>query len=173
MFKLWQVVSLFVADTNFRELEAIFINKIPIKYVLWILSKSLNLDLFLTLSGEVLCEAPNNRLSKFEGVLKYNGESFSLDNEKILLRGCVLRNTKWCYGMVVFAGQDTKLMMNSGKSKFKRTHIDRLVNILIIGVSFFLLLTEPSKVSSWRSVKFYAWGVLVMVLNKSNLLEGC
>ncbi len=50
--------------------------------------------------------------------------------------GCVLRNTKWCFGLVIFAGQETKLMMNSGKARFKRTHIDRLVNVLIVGVGF-------------------------------------
>lgn len=60
---------------------------------------------------------------------------YSLDNEKIVLRGCVLRNTDWCYGVVVFAGKDTKLMQNSGKTKFKRTSIDKLLNFLIIGVS--------------------------------------
>ena len=86
-------------------------------------------------AGELVCEAPNNNLSKFEGTLKWNNTSYSIDNEKILLRGCVLRNTEWCYGLVVFAGQDTKLMMNSGKAVFKRTHIDRLMNVLIIGVS--------------------------------------
>lgn len=57
-----------------------------------------------------------------------------LNNDHIILRGCVLRNTEWCYGMVIFAGRDTKLMQNSGKSKFKRTNIDRLLNFLIIGV---------------------------------------
>ena len=36
--------------------------------------------------------------------------------------------------MVVFAGKESKLMMNSGKTIFKRTHIDRLVNVLIVGV---------------------------------------
>ena len=65
----------------------------------------------------------------------WKGQSYSLDNEKILLRGCVLRNTQWCYGLVIFAGKDTKLMMNSGKAQFKRTHIDRYMNKLIIGVS--------------------------------------
>ena len=85
--------------------------------------------------GEVVCEPPNNRLSKYEGKLTWNGQSYALDNDKILLRGCVLRNTKWCYGLVIFAGQDSKLMMNSGKSVFKRTNIDRLMNVLIIGVS--------------------------------------
>lgn len=59
-----------------------------------------------------------------------------LNNDHIILRGCVLRNTEWCYGMVIFAGRDTKLMQNSGKSKFKRTHIDKLLNFLIMGVKF-------------------------------------
>ena len=86
-------------------------------------------------AGEVVCEPPNNRLSKYEGILKWNNQTYSLDNDKMLLRGCVLRNTRWCYGLVVFAGKDTKLMMNTGKAIFKRTHIDRLVNTLIIGVS--------------------------------------
>lgn len=87
------------------------------------------------MTGETICEAPNNRLSRFEGLLKWNNEKYSLDNDKILLRGCVLRNTKWCYGLVVFAGKDTKLMMNCGNTVLKRTHIDRLMNLLIIGVS--------------------------------------
>ena len=93
------------------------------------------LCLILFFPGEVVCEPPNNRLSKYEGKLTWNGQNYALDNDKILLRGCILRNTQWCYGLVIFAGQDTKLMMNSGKSVFKRTNIDRLMNILIVGVS--------------------------------------
>ena len=90
---------------------------------------------FLCLTAEIISEPPNNRLSKFDGKMQWKGQTYSLDNEKILLRGCVLRNTEWCYGVVIFAGKDTKLMMNSGKTKFKRTHIDRFMNKLIIGVS--------------------------------------
>lgn len=73
------------------------------------------------------------------GTLSWRDQHFSLDNDKILLRGCVLRNTSWCYGVVVFAGKDTKLMQNSGKTKFKRTSIDRLLNFLIIGVSSLII----------------------------------
>ncbi|ESN96529.1 hypothetical protein HELRODRAFT_67652, partial [Helobdella robusta] len=97
-----------------------------------------NISLLSQFDGLVTCEPPNNILSRFEGRLEYNGQVYSLDNDKILLRGCVLRNTEWCFGMVIFAGRDTKLMMNSGKTKFKRTHIDRLMNVLIIGVSVLL-----------------------------------
>ncbi|XP_077285746.1 ATPase phospholipid transporting 8B [Arctopsyche grandis] len=92
-----------------------------------------------TFDGEIVCEVPNNLLNKFEGALTWQGKQYSLDNDKILLRGCVLRNTSWCYGVVIFAGKDTKLMQNSGKTKFKRTSIDRLLNFLIIGIVFFLL----------------------------------
>ncbi|KAK8734416.1 hypothetical protein OTU49_006179, partial [Cherax quadricarinatus] len=89
--------------------------------------------------GEIHCEPPNNQLNKFDGTLHWEGNIHSLDNDKILLRGCILRNTNWCYGVVIFAGKDTKLMMNSGKTKFKRTSIDRLLNFIILGIVFFLL----------------------------------
>ncbi|XP_067888832.1 probable phospholipid-transporting ATPase IM [Heterodontus francisci] len=90
--------------------------------------------------GEVRCEAPNNRLDKFKGTLGYKENKYSLDNEKILLRGCTLRNTEWCYGLVIFAGQDTKLMQNSGLSAFKRTNIDRLMNVLVLWIFGFLVI---------------------------------
>lgn len=90
-------------------------------------------------NATLICEPPNNRLSKFEGTLTCDNERYSIDNDKILLRGCVLRNTEWAFGMVIFAGKDTKLMMNSGKGVFKRTSIDRLMNLLIVGIFLFLM----------------------------------
>ena len=57
-----------------------------------------------------------------------------LDNTAVLLRGCTLRNTHRVHGLVLYAGRDSKLMQNSGKTSFKRTNIDRLLNWLIIGV---------------------------------------
>ncbi|ERE69915.1 putative phospholipid-transporting ATPase IM-like protein [Cricetulus griseus] len=89
--------------------------------------------------GIVICEAPNNKLEKFSGVLSWKDSKHTLSNQKIILRGCVLRNTRWCFGMVLFAGPDTKLMQNSGKTKFKRTSIDRLMNTLVIWIFGFLV----------------------------------
>ncbi|XP_062998720.1 probable phospholipid-transporting ATPase IM [Elgaria multicarinata webbii] len=84
--------------------------------------------------GEVECETPNGKLNRFVGVLSWDDNKHCLNNEKMLLRGCVLRNTDWCFGMVIFAGPDTKLMQNSGKTKFKRTSIDRLMNTLVVWI---------------------------------------
>lgn len=54
--------------------------------------------------GEVICEPPNNKLDKFGGTLYWKENKYPLSNQNMLLRGCVLRNTEWCFGLVVFAG---------------------------------------------------------------------
>lgn len=56
------------------------------------------------------------------------------------LRGCKLRNTKLVHGLVIFAGFDTKLMQNSGKARFKRTHIDLKLNRLVLFIFLILIL---------------------------------
>uniref|UniRef100_A0A8D2ME71 Phospholipid-transporting ATPase n=1 Tax=Zonotrichia albicollis TaxID=44394 RepID=A0A8D2ME71_ZONAL len=88
--------------------------------------------------GLVECEEPNNRLDKFTGMLSWRDSLYPLDADKILLRGCKIRNTDFCHGMVIFAGADTKIMRNSGRTRFKRTKIDSLMNYMIIVVLILL-----------------------------------
>ncbi|XP_056618254.1 phospholipid-transporting ATPase ID isoform X1 [Triplophysa dalaica] len=90
-------------------------------------------------NGEVVCEPPNNKLDRFCGTLYWKDCKYALSNQNMLLRGCVLRNTESCYGLVIFAGPDTKLMQNSGHTKFKRTSIDRLMNTLVLWIFGFLV----------------------------------
>ncbi|KAI3362007.1 hypothetical protein L3Q82_012342, partial [Scortum barcoo] len=95
-------------------------------------------EVLASFNGEVRCEPPNNRLDKFKGILSIDGQTYALDNDKVLLRGCTLRNTEWCFGLVIFGGPDTKLMQNSGKTTFKRTSIDHLMNVLVLCIFGFL-----------------------------------
>ncbi|XP_047227636.1 phospholipid-transporting ATPase ID-like [Girardinichthys multiradiatus] len=97
-----------------------------------------NIEALSAFQGEVRCEAPNNHLDKFKGILTVNGRQYGLDNDKILLRGCTVRNTEWSFGLVIFGGPDTKLMQNSGRTTFKRTSIDQLMNILVLCIFGFL-----------------------------------
>ncbi|XP_032426049.1 phospholipid-transporting ATPase ID-like [Xiphophorus hellerii] len=97
-----------------------------------------NIDDLSAFRGEVRCEPPNNHLDKFKGTLTVDEQQHGLDNDKILLRGCTVRNTEWCFGLVIFAGLDTKLMQNSGRTTFKRTSIDQLMNILVLCIFGFL-----------------------------------
>ncbi|XP_049757796.1 phospholipid-transporting ATPase IC [Elephas maximus indicus] len=93
-----------------------------------------------TFDGFIECEEPNNRLDKFTGTLFWRSSSFPLDANKILLRGCVIRNTDVCHGLVIFAGADTKIMKNSGKTRFKRTKIDYLLNYMVYTIIVVLIL---------------------------------
>ncbi|XP_069074061.1 phospholipid-transporting ATPase IC-like isoform X1 [Pleurodeles waltl] len=84
--------------------------------------------------GKVICEEPNSKMHTFIGTLEWNGIKYPLDNEKMLLRGCSIRNTANCYGLVIYAGIDTKIMKNSGKAKMKRTKLDLMMNKIVFSV---------------------------------------
>ncbi|XP_037364368.1 phospholipid-transporting ATPase IC [Talpa occidentalis] len=111
--------------------------------------------------GLVECEEPNNRLDKFTGTLFWRNTNFPLDVHNILLRGCVIRNTDFCHGLVIFAGADTKIMKNSGKTKFKRTKIDYLMNYVVYTIFVVLILLSAGLAighAYWEAqVGNYSW----------------
>uniref|UniRef100_A0A7N9CB80 Phospholipid-transporting ATPase n=1 Tax=Macaca fascicularis TaxID=9541 RepID=A0A7N9CB80_MACFA len=118
-------------------------------------------DTLATFDGLVECEEPNNRLDKFTGTLFWRNTSFPLDADKILLRGCVIRNTDFCHGLVIFAGADTKIMKNSGKTRFKRTKIDYLMNYMVYTIFVVLSLLSAGLAighAYWEAqVGNYSW----------------
>ncbi|CEP18412.1 hypothetical protein [Parasitella parasitica] len=60
------------------------------------------------------------------GVSHEKADAVTYNN--ILLRGCVLRNTKWAIGIVVYTGNDTKIMLNTGRTPSKRSKIAKATN---------------------------------------------
>uniref|UniRef100_A0AAZ3R067 Phospholipid-transporting ATPase n=1 Tax=Oncorhynchus tshawytscha TaxID=74940 RepID=A0AAZ3R067_ONCTS len=87
-----------------------------------------------------VCEEPNNRLDKFTGTMRWRKDRFPLDLDNMMLRGCRIRNTDECHGLVIFAGADTKIMRNGGKTRFKRTKIDELMNYMVYTIFVILVL---------------------------------
>ncbi|NXS32434.1 AT8B3 ATPase, partial [Pomatostomus ruficeps] len=92
--------------------------------------------------GRVTCEEPNSRLHSFTGTLRWRGRAHALDSEQILLRGCRVRNTALCHGLVLYAGFDSKIMRNCGKIKRKKTKLDHLMDRLVIVIFLVLLVTS-------------------------------
>ncbi|CAN9504712.1 unnamed protein product [Ophioblennius macclurei] len=88
------------------------------------------------------CEEPNNRLDKFVGTMLWKGERYPLELDNMLLRGCKVRNTEVCHALVIFAGADTKIMRNGGKTRFKRTKIDELMNYMVYTIFGLLVLVS-------------------------------
>ncbi|KAI8137616.1 hypothetical protein BJV82DRAFT_524978 [Fennellomyces sp. T-0311] len=62
----------------------------------------------------------------------------AITSSNVLLRGCVLRNTAWVIGLVLFTGNETKIMLNSGKTPSKRSKIEKATNPHVIA-NFVLL----------------------------------
>eukprot|EP00158_Paraphelidium_tribonemae_P009096 Partr_v1_DN28769_c2_g1_i1_m62345 putative ATPase, class VI, type len=63
-----------------------------------------------------------------------------IDVNGLLMRGAVIRNTKWAIGIIAYTGDDTKQIMNFGKTPSKRTRIDLLMNTHVAANLLFLLL---------------------------------
>jgi len=72
------------------------------------------------------------------------GEQISFYKDKQLLyRGARLKNTKWIYGLSIYTGRNTKIMMNSDSSSNKMSQIEAKVNsilVLILLLQLFLCL---------------------------------
>lgn len=91
-------------------------------------------------SGHVLnSEGPNQYLSKFKGTFDFNDKKIPLNASNFLLRGCILRNTDWIVGVVVYTGHQSKVMLNSVKSRPKKSTLEILTNHSVI-ITFILLL---------------------------------
>jgi magnesium-transporting ATPase (P-type) len=55
-----------------------------------------------------------------------------LNAENVALRGSSLKNTPYVYGISVFTGKDTKVMMNSAAAKYKFSSLEKLMNHAIL-----------------------------------------
>lgn len=51
--------------------------------------------------------------------------------DQILLRGAMLRNTQWVFGIVVYTGHESKLMMNANRAPLKMSNVDRTTNMQV------------------------------------------
>ncbi|KAM4555740.1 phospholipid-transporting ATPase VB [Odontesthes bonariensis] len=81
-------------------------------------------------SSIVVCEKPNNNLNHFKCyVEKPDKEKLGAGIESLLLRGCTVRNTDHTVGFVVYAGHETKSMLNNSGSRYKRSKLERKLNI--------------------------------------------
>ncbi|XP_055463485.1 phospholipid-transporting ATPase VA [Psammomys obesus] len=83
----------------------------------------------LTFTSVIECEKPNNDLSRFRGcIIHSNGEKAGLHKENLLLRGCTIRNTEAVAGIVIYAGHETKALLNNSGPRYKRSQLERQMN---------------------------------------------
>ncbi|XP_018420457.1 PREDICTED: probable phospholipid-transporting ATPase VD [Nanorana parkeri] len=94
-------------------------------------------------SSKIQCETPNSDIGRFKGFLERphpDKEKIGLNKENLLLRGCVVRNTEAVIGIVVYAGHETKTMLNNSGPRYKRSRLERQLNSDILWCVLLLLI---------------------------------
>ncbi|MBE7181474.1 MAG: phospholipid-translocating P-type ATPase, partial [Terriglobus roseus] len=84
----------------------------------------------------------------------------------LLARGSILKNTRWVLGIVIFTGQETKIMLNAGITPSKRAKISRDLNYNVLynfGILFLMcLISAIVQGVTWgqsdTSHKFFEFG---------------
>ncbi|KAF9581762.1 hypothetical protein BGW38_001105 [Lunasporangiospora selenospora] len=109
---------------------------------------------FATFTACAHTEQPNQDLYNFEGYIELGRGNdlprYPLSISQILLRGTILRNTPYIYGLVVFSGEDTKIRQNGSKNvRTKAPSMQRLINkVIIVIFSLVIFLSALSTVLS-------------------------
>eukprot|EP00753_Platysulcus_tardus_P007391 PLAT15173.1.p1 GENE.PLAT15173.1~~PLAT15173.1.p1 ORF type:complete len:1229 (+),score=655.01 PLAT15173.1:52-3687(+) len=122
----------------------------------------------LALKCVVNCEPPNADVYTFNGSLRLPGvDPVPLNPGQILLRGCQLRNTDWLFGLVLYTGHETKIMMNSNNTPSKMSRVMRVMNrclFVVFGLQLLMCLVNTIAALSWRhtvaTTATYMHGVL-------------
>uniref|UniRef100_A0A2N9HPA7 Phospholipid-transporting ATPase n=1 Tax=Fagus sylvatica TaxID=28930 RepID=A0A2N9HPA7_FAGSY len=110
-------------------------------------------------SGLIKCEKPNRNIYGFHANMEIDGKQLSLGPSNIVLRGCELKNTEWALGVAVYAGGETKAMLNNSGAPSKRSQLETHMNIEIIILSLFLIaLKRDYSETKEEDYNYVGWG---------------
>ncbi|XP_015200756.1 phospholipid-transporting ATPase VD isoform X1 [Lepisosteus oculatus] len=108
-----------------------------------------------TFNSRIECEGPNNDLNRFRGFMEHpNQTRVGLHKENLLLRSCTIRNTETVVGIVVYAGHETKAMKNNSGPRYKRSRLERRLNVDVLWsvvLLFLMCLTGAIGHGIWLS----------------------
>ncbi|XP_043283493.1 phospholipid-transporting ATPase VD isoform X2 [Venturia canescens] len=78
-------------------------------------------------------DRPSTKIYRFYGAVVHpNGGRVPITSENLLLRECLLKNTDYVEGIVVYSGHETKAMLNNGGPRYKRSKLERQMNLDIV-----------------------------------------
>lgn len=83
--------------------------------------------------SHIECEAPTTKIYQFHGaIVNPDGLRVPVGRENLLLRDCALKNTDFVEGIVVYAGHESKAMLNHGGPRYKRTQLEQAMNMDVV-----------------------------------------
>eukprot|EP00615_Pteridomonas_danica_P018177 CAMPEP_0114396914 /NCGR_PEP_ID=MMETSP0102-20121206/13883_1 /TAXON_ID=38822 ORGANISM="Pteridomonas danica, Strain PT" /NCGR_SAMPLE_ID=MMETSP0102 /ASSEMBLY_ACC=CAM_ASM_000212 /LENGTH=178 /DNA_ID=CAMNT_0001557787 /DNA_START=153 /DNA_END=686 /DNA_ORIENTATION=+ len=98
--------------------------------------------------SKLQCVGPSGDLYSFDGALSLGNDKAAVSEQNLFLRSSRLRNTKWAVGMVVYTGQESKVMLNSRSGSNKQSSLETIVNKAILIIFLIQLVMAASPLSS-------------------------
>lgn len=91
--------------------------------------------------GIIQAEPPNGLFGKFTATVQMEPGAVPvpLEADQLLLRGCVLRNVEYIYGVVAYTGKETKVRVKQKEIKVKRASLEVFINRCILALVAMLL----------------------------------
>ena len=87
-----------------------------------------------------LTDQPNKSLISWNANISNGTETLPLNMKQLMLRGCVLKNTEWALGIIIYTGAECKIVLNSKPARTKISNIQRKLNKAIITIMIFVLI---------------------------------
>lgn len=123
------------------------------------------------------CKRPNDNIFDFTSKVLFEDKTVLLNKDSALLRGCCLKQTSWVYGIVIYVGNDTKVMKNSTRSFKKLSKLEKQMHqqilfILLFQISISILATVCSLIwfnSNFEGIKSYIFMDYNNEVGKHNL----
>lgn len=113
------------------------------------------------LNFHIEVEMPNENLTSWKGMIVYEdkeGPFCSLAN--LILKGSVLKNTKYILGIIIYSGKNTKIMKNSKVPRMKMSKVLVTMNKLLYSVFAFqvvLCLTFAILSTNWVNNNYHIY----------------
>lgn len=100
-------------------------------------------------------DPPTTKLYHFHGaIVDPNGGRTPVSTVHLLLRDSVIKNTDFVEGIVIYAGHETKAMLNNSGPRYKRSSLEKKMNSDImwcVGILFFLCFLGSLGARFWLS----------------------
>mmetsp|Transcript_11831 Transcript_11831/g.27255 ORF Transcript_11831/g.27255 Transcript_11831/m.27255 type:complete len:1730 (-) Transcript_11831:60-5249(-) len=100
------------------------------------------LEKLKALKMKINCHIPDALLYDFNARAEWEGQDIPLSGGasggQLMQRSTKLKNTKWCIGLAVYTGKETKIQMNMTDPPNKVSNIERKLNVFIVGILMIL-----------------------------------
>eukprot|EP00760_Papus_ankaliazontas_P014969 PhM_4_TR16204/c0_g1_i1/m.42219/K14802/DRS2, ATP8A; phospholipid-transporting ATPase len=126
-------------ETNLKNREAIEATHI---LNFGAVERSKHRDMIASNVERITVDLPNEKLEELRGEMKLKGsaETVPITNKNVVLRGCVVKNTDWMIGLVLYTGMQTKLLKNNTtESIVKHSSCERKTDKYTFGMFAFLI----------------------------------